>query len=135
MTEKTEAPQKIADLIPGPYAQIYVSHQIGRTRLALRGDVLERIAEHFGRENPHQVSRKAGVSYKTARRYLADPAEITDEENKALDLETFADIIIDGVGLSWEELADLPFGMIFAIKANLSKTRQIGRPKKEDGSR
>jgi hypothetical protein len=101
--------------IPGPYAQVKVIDGLKNERFAIRGNILAALAAQAGHVNPHRLSSAARISYQTARRYLINPGTDLKNEPKAIDLETFFDILIDGIGLSWVELAELPFGAIFAL--------------------
>lgn len=93
--------------------------QTGERRLVLRGDIIRQIAEDHGRANPHQISKASRLSYASARRYTIDPASDNPTELArrvdVLDLTTFAALILDGVGLTWDEFAELPIGTLFAL--------------------
>ena len=127
--------------VPGPVPQVRIVEGLEADRFAIRGDIILRLAKRAGRENPHQISAAAGTAYQTARRYLIAPGTDLEKEPKAIDLEKLFAILIKGAGLTWEDLAVLPFGAIFAVLTDETAiaTELVIRPglinKEEDNGR
>ncbi len=58
--------------------------------------------------NPHQVAMRSGVSYPTIHRYIKQPQEV-----EAVLLRALWGFLVDGIGLSPEDVAGMDFGEIF----------------------
>jgi hypothetical protein len=82
-----------------------VPQMAGIGTFRLKGDHLLTISKKA--HNMHQVSRQAGASWPTIHKYM------TSDKLKSIDLEVLADLLLDGIGLTPEELAIIPFGEIF----------------------
>lgn len=75
----------------------------------LKGSKLMDISRERGNaKNPHQVSMRSGVSYPTILRYIEKPEEV-----EAVLLRALWGFLVDGIGLSAEDLASMDFGEIF----------------------
>jgi hypothetical protein len=66
-----------------------------------------------GADNPHRLAMQSGVSTQTIYRYFNDPESV-----KQVDLVTLASIIIDGLGISPEDLHLLSFADVFEFIPN-----------------
>ena len=73
----------------------------------LKGSSLLSRAEKNNVENRHQLSLRSGISTQTIYSLFSG------EPIKQLDLRVLAKILIDGVGLTQEELDNVKFGDIF----------------------
>ena len=73
----------------------------------LKGSSLLSRAEKNNVENRHQLSLRSGISTQTVYSLFSG------EPIKQLDLRVLAKILIDGVGLTQEELENVKFGDIF----------------------
>lgn len=79
----------------------------GSGTFRLKGSFLLSKAEEHGVENRHQLALRSQVSHQSIY-------SIFDEDPMTrIDLRVLAKILIDGVGLSPEELEDVRFGDIF----------------------
>lgn len=74
----------------------------------LKGSRLMALGKERGVENPHQVSMKSGVSYPTIHRYAEKPEEV-----EAISLRALYGFLVDGLGLSPDEVESLRFGDVF----------------------
>ena len=79
----------------------------------LKGAHLMSLAKERGVDNPHRVSMKSGVSYPTIHRYVEKPEEV-----EAISLKALYGFLIDGVGMSPEEVEGMRFGEIFDAVPN-----------------
>ena len=59
--------------------------------------------------NMHQVHLRSGVSWKTVHKYLAG------EPLNSIDADIILAILINGLGLTWDQIKELKFGDIFEI--------------------
>ncbi len=75
----------------------------------LKGKKLMDLSRERGNaKNPHQVAMRSGVSYPTIHRYIKQPEEV-----EAVLLRALWGFLVDGIGLSPEDVADMDFGDIF----------------------
>lgn len=74
----------------------------------LKGSNLLEKGRTRGIDNIHQVSMRGGVSYPTVHRYFENPDQV-----ESVSLRALYGTIIDGLGISPEELSKMPFGEIF----------------------
>lgn len=58
--------------------------------------------------NIQEIAVKSGMTYPTAHRWVDKPETIT-----GIDFETLAGFLIDGLGLSPDEVSHLQFGEVF----------------------
>ena len=58
--------------------------------------------------NVQEIADRSGMSYPTAHRWINKPEEI-----QGVDFTNLAGFLIDGLGLSPEEIAEMRFGDIF----------------------
>jgi hypothetical protein len=77
-------------------------------KLILKGQAL---LAHSGLANTHQLSLRARISAQTAYKYIEN-----SEEVKAVDCATLLAILIDGLGLTPDQVLDLRVGDLFEIK-------------------
>lgn len=76
--------------------------------LRLRGDM---ILERSGASNVHQLSLRSGVSYPTVEKYIRRPEDI-----QALDLGVLLQVLVDGCGMTLQQVAELRVGDLFEIE-------------------
>ncbi len=75
----------------------------------LKGSKLMDLSRERGNaKNPHQVAMRSGVSYPTIHRYIEK-----SEEVEAVLLRALWGFLVDGIGLSPEDVASMDFGDIF----------------------
>jgi hypothetical protein len=65
--------------------------------------------------NSHQVHLRSQVSWPTVSKYLSDDPATLDEM-RSLDLEVLYGILVDGLGLSEEEVLNLRLGEILEVQ-------------------
>ena len=91
----------------------YLSTRKGEMAMAkrgtfrLKGRSLLEYAKRRGANNLYQVHLRSGVGWQTAHKYM------TKASLDSIDLNILADLLIDGVGLHPDEIANLRFGDIF----------------------
>lgn len=78
-------------------------------RLRLKGSRLLEIGS--GAKNPHQLAMRSGVSYPTAQIYVHEADNIVK-----MDVKILASMLIDGLGLTREQVLDLRLGDLFEIE-------------------
>jgi hypothetical protein len=74
----------------------------------LKGRDLFALGLRNGAKNLHQVSKNSVASYPTVRRYIENPKAV-----EAIKLEALASFLVDGLRISPESLAKMPFGDVF----------------------
>ena len=74
----------------------------------LKGSKLLEIGKRKGVENIHQISMRSGISYPTTRRYIETPEQV-----EAVSLRALYGVLVDGIGMTREEVAGLRFGDVF----------------------
>jgi hypothetical protein len=77
-------------------------------RLILKGQQILKMGK--GAENAHQLSLRSGVSYPTVKRYVDTPELV-----QALDAIVLPTVLIEGQGLTREQVLDLRIGDLFDI--------------------
>jgi hypothetical protein len=81
----------------------------------LKGPQLLKLAK--GVDNAHQASLRGSVSWPTASRYINTPQKV-----RVLDLEVFTNLVIDGFGLTPDEVLNLRMGDLFEYADRESET-------------
>lgn len=76
----------------------------------LKGSQLRELARTKGVKNIHQVSMRSGVSYPTTYRYIENPDQV-----ESVSLRALYGVLVDGLGLSHEEVANLRLGDILEL--------------------
>jgi hypothetical protein len=74
----------------------------------LRLKAAELLREH--NTNLHQASQKGGFSYPTMHRYIKQPESI-----ESMHMRSIVGLLVDGLGLSPDEIENLRFGDIFEV--------------------
>lgn len=74
----------------------------------LKGRQLFEIGKKRGVDNVHQLSKGTDASYPTIRRYIENPENV-----EAIKLESLASLLVDGLKISPDELANMKFGDVF----------------------
>lgn len=74
----------------------------------LKGSNLLKLGQKRGIDNIHQVSMRGGVSYPTVHRYFENPDQV-----ESVSLRALYGTLIDGLGLTPDELSNMAFGEIF----------------------
>lgn len=78
-----------------------------RGTFRLKGQGLLQRAKARGVANLYQLHLRSGRGWQTTHKYM------TRETLQSIDLEILADLLIDGVGLTPAEIAEMKFGDIF----------------------
>ncbi len=65
-------------------------------------------------ENPHQVHLRSQVSWPTVSKYLSDDTKVLDGM-KSMDFEALYGLLVDGLGLSEDEVLNLKLGDILEV--------------------
>ena len=81
---------------------------MGNKKFVLKG---REIFARSGLPNTHQLSLQARISAQTAYKYVDKPEDI-----QAVDCSILASILLDGVGLSVEEVLNMRVGDLFELK-------------------
>lgn len=76
----------------------------------LKGSKLREIGVRNGVKNIHQVSMRSGVSYPTTYRYIENPDQV-----ESVSLRALYGVLVDGLGLSHEEVSNLRLGDILEL--------------------
>jgi hypothetical protein len=76
----------------------------------LKGSTIGANAKRKGVENPHQVSMRSGVSYPTVHRYIETPEKV-----EAISLRALYGVLVDGIGMSPSEIAEMKLGDLFEL--------------------
>jgi hypothetical protein len=76
----------------------------------LKGSMILEAGKRKGIENIHQVSMRSGVSYPTAYRYIEKPEKV-----EAVSLRALYGVLVDGIGMSPEEIANMRLGDLFEL--------------------
>lgn len=74
----------------------------------LKGQALLALGKLRGIENAHQIHLRSGVSWPTIYRYIENPDQV-----QSINLDSLAGFLIDGLGLSPDEVVGLKFGDVF----------------------
>ena len=77
-------------------------------RFCLKGQA---ILEKSGLKNSHQLALRARISAPTASKFIIQPENV-----KYLDTEVLARMLVDGCGLTPEQILDMRLGDIFELK-------------------
>lgn len=77
------------------------------TRLQIKG---KNILALSGEANAHRLALKARISYPTVDRWINRPGDVS-----AIDLSVLGGLLIDGAGISPEELLTRPMGDFFEV--------------------
>ncbi len=77
-------------------------------RFQLRGPDLLSLGK--GAANMHQLAMHSGISYPTALRYISTPEKV-----QVVDMETIANILLDGLGLTPDEALNLKVSDLFEL--------------------
>lgn len=76
-------------------------------RLALKGEVILKIS---GFENVHQITLHSMISVQTGYKYLQDSRNV-----KSLDLKVLASLLMDGAGLTPNQVLEMKIGDLFEL--------------------
>ena len=74
----------------------------------LKGPNLLEIGKRKGVNSINQLSLRSGITYATAHRYIQNPGEV-----EAMSLRNLYGILVDGLGLSAEEVMNMRIGDVF----------------------
>ena len=77
-------------------------------RLRLKGQQLLKIGK--GADNPHQLHLRSGISYPTVKKYVDEPGEV-----RAYDSNVLPGILIDGQGLTPDQMLEMRLGDLFEL--------------------
>jgi hypothetical protein len=77
-------------------------------RLVLKGKSL---LEKSGVKNINQLALQARISPQTVYKYIGNPSEI-----QSIDVAVLATLLINGLGLTVDQIKDLRFGDVFDIE-------------------
>lgn len=86
----------------------------------LRLKAAELLKEH--KTNLHQASQKGGFSYPTVHRYINKPQTI-----ESMHMKSLVGLLIDGLGLSPDEVENLRFGDVFEVVLDKKNGENGGR--------
>lgn len=68
------------------------------------------LLELSGLGNPHQLALRSNVSYPTVNKYVNNTESVD-----AIDAEVLCSILLNGVGLSKEQILEMKIGDLFEI--------------------